>query len=127
MSYYGTLNEQLADYSDDARKQRLNDIKQMIKYQAMLESEMIDEKLVNKLATLYSDVQGKVMTTPPTPTTKPVQYPASISTPAQKKYYKFIVENSIPIDLEKYNAKPTGSTKTHFLSDIVSKYTLSKV
>ena len=70
MGYYSTLNKQIGEYKVDAKRQTRNDMKQMIKYQAFLENEAIDDRLAEKLATLYGDVQTKIIQKAPKPEMK---------------------------------------------------------
>lgn len=144
MSYYGTLNEQLADYKVDAKKQNRNDIKQMIKYQAYLESEDMNDQLAEKLATLYTDVQTKLARkskpaiitpksivgemVPPSSTAQmgeapkeEIFYPPKLRSANQRATYKFIVENKHLLSSTEYNEIekliPTSKDVSTFLNN----------
>lgn len=153
MGYYGSLNKQISAYSADAKKQYKNDIKQMIKYQAYLDTENIDDKLAEKLATLYSDVQGKlakknatpamkIATSVPITTAIPTRtigtqgsqysasrvydYPSSkLKTDIQKEKYRQLLDAGIDISVDEMNkTKNINTLLSNKLRQIKSRSSL---
>ena len=110
--------------------QHRNELKQMIKYQAYLDTENIDDKLADKLATLYSDVQGKLSKkakpsimglTKPTGTvsTQMVDLiPKKLKTDLQKEKYKQLVESGWEVNEKSLNRQKDVNT---FLNNEMEK------
>jgi hypothetical protein len=140
MGYYSTLNKQLGEYNVDAKRQNRNDIKQMIKYQAFLENEAIDDRLADKLATMYGDVQKKIANkqkplkvglikpngTTSTQTgattkssfTQMIQIPASLKTKKQEEKFRTLINEGVSIDLDALN---NAKDPTTYLNNQLTK------